>query len=317
MKFSVIVPAFNEERHIAKCIQALAAQTFPKEDFEVILVDNASTDATVAIARNFLGSMNLQVLSSSADNVAGVRNEGAAMAQGEVLAFLDSDCFTQTGWLGNSWSVRQPQTLWGAHYLVPKDGTWVGRVWAEFQATEQEGQTNFIPSSNLFIGREDFVRIGGFQSSMETSEDVELSLRARRHGLQVVAFPVLAVYHGGTPRTLGHFFRQNRWHGKHVLRMFLANLPSTDHLPLLLISLYTLLTLCGTAVGAILIPVCHCWIAAVIFATLLLLPALLLVALKTLPKGRIAAAPALFILYFTYLLARATSLVQRPKRSHR
>ena len=314
---SVVMPAFNEERHIQRSLTALAGQTYPRDRFEVILVDNGSTDGTVTVARGFEDRLNLRVVSWSGGSIADVRNHGASLASGEVLAFLDSDCFTRPNWLQDAVRHGSPDLLWGAHYLVPDDGTWVGKIWGEFQAKEKQGPASFIPSSNLILHRSSFQTIGRFGGSFETSEDVELSLRARRHGLQIVAFPDLAVFHAGTPRTLKHFYLQNRWHGKHVVRMFLANLPRLTHLPLLSLSLYVLVMFWASWLGALLALVYHRMLLLVWPVVLLLMPALLLAMGKTVRQQRPRAMPRLFVLYVTYLLARAAALLQPPTRSHR
>jgi glycosyltransferase involved in cell wall biosynthesis len=317
MMISVIIPAFNEEANIAKTLQAIEHQTLPKDRFEVIVVDNGSTDSTVAIASRFKTSFSLQVVTKTGVKISAVRNYGASFAKGDILAFLDADCLTSPTWLEKSLSIADENAIWGAHYLVQQDATWVGKVWFDYQATEQEGPASFIPGSNLFIYRDAFQKIGGFGESLETSEDVELSLRARSHGMQTLAYPALAVFHEGTPRTLDHFYRQNRWHGKHVLRMFIANLPSTKNLGLVAMSFYTLLLLCAAIVVPVVAIPQHHWFLAVLPLLLLLLPSVALSLQKTLAAQRLQDAPALCALYMTYFFARAAALMYRPPRSHR
>ncbi len=314
---SVVIPAFNEEAHIEKCLHALTAQTFPKERFEVIVVDNGSTDSTVATANRFKTSLALRVVSKAGCNISGVRNHGAALATGEVLAFLDADCIPRPTWLEDSLALAPVNSIWGAHYLVPVEATWVGKVWFDYQATEQEGPASFIPGSNLFITQSDFEIMGGFAEFVETSEDVEICLRAKERGMQVIAYPALAVFHEGTPRTLRHFYRQNRWHGKHVLRIFMENLPSTRNLPLVAMSFYILLMFWA----AVLVPMValprHHWLLSIMPLLLLLLPAIVLSLQKTAAAHRLQAAPSLCVLYMTYFLARAAALTHMPSRSHR
>jgi cellulose synthase/poly-beta-1,6-N-acetylglucosamine synthase-like glycosyltransferase len=250
-------------------------------------------------------------------SIAALRNFGASLALGEVLVFLDADCLPPATWLERALAVRPAAALWGAHYLVPRDATWVGSVWAEFQAVSAEGEVSFLPSGDLFVGRDDFVRIGGFGESLETSEDFELCQRAKRHGMRVMAFAELGVLHEGTPRTLKQFYRQNRWHGKHVLRMFLANLPSRTGLPVVALSVWVLVMFwMALLVPVFALPGGH-WMVAVTPLLLLILPAALLALAKTIRAGRIVAAPALWTLYMTYFLARAAALTLKPARTHR
>ena len=89
---SVIVPALNEGSVIRRCLASLQQQRLPSDCFEVIVVDNGSTDRTREIARSFGGSLAVTVLERSGVRIAALRNLGAATARGEFLAFLDADC---------------------------------------------------------------------------------------------------------------------------------------------------------------------------------------------------------------------------------
>lgn len=317
MRLSVVMPAFNEQRHIGKTLRALAAQTIGRDAFEVVLVDNGSTDQTIAIAQQFAEVLQLKIITKLGGNIASVRNTGGEAATGDVLVFLDADCTVRPDWLEKALTQRPANSLWGAHYLPPPDASWVGAVWGRCQAKPQAGPVAFLPSCNIFIGRDDFARIGRFNEAQDTSEDVELSARARNHGMDIVAIPSIAVVHEGTPETLKQFYKQNYWHGKHVLRMFLARLPSLTNLPLIVLSAYVLM-------GLIALPILTLWAAiaghpflALIPCIWIVLPAIVLALLKSAQAQRVMDAPALFVLYMTYLVARALSLVSNPVRSHR
>jgi glycosyltransferase involved in cell wall biosynthesis len=317
MIISVIIPAFNEENTIGRTLQALADQTISHDSFEVIVVDNGSIDSTARVAKSYASALSIRVVSKLGGSIAGVRNHGAELAMGRTLAFLDADCLAPPTWLADSLAQEPANSIWGAHYLVPPEGTWVGKVWGAFQAKEQQGPVSFIPSSNLFIARVDFDRIGGFRESLKTSEDVDLSLRAKKHGMQVLAFPRLAVIHAGTPRTLRHFYQQNRWHGMHVLRVFLANLPQRSGLLVIAMSFYILVMFWATLIVPLIVLPFHHPQMILLPLLLLIAPAVVLSLWKTAMGRRLSAAPALFVLYMTYFLARAASLTQKPPRSHR
>ena len=306
-KICVIIPALNEEAHIESCLTCLEAQTLAHDRFEVVLADNGSTDRTVAVARGFESRLALQILGLPGCTISELRNRGAALATGSILAFLDADCMPRPNWLEEALVRAQDNTLWGAHYLVPRDATWVGRTWFKYQATAQAGTVSYLPAGCLFVTRSAFIALGGFESSVETSEDDELCDRARAQGMNVIAYPALAVYHEGTPRTLSRFYRQNRWHGKHLLRVVLASLPSTRILPLLSVTVYTLVMFWAAILIPILVLPRHV-VPAFLPLILLLLPPLLLALGKTLKSRSPLDAPALFLLYLTYFLARAASL---------
>lgn len=95
-KISVIIPAYNEEEYIAAALDALFAQSFPREDFEIIVVDNVSTDETSQIAKNKGAD---KVLFESTKGTNAARQRGLQEATGEIVAFLDADCTPPKDWL--------------------------------------------------------------------------------------------------------------------------------------------------------------------------------------------------------------------------
>jgi glycosyltransferase involved in cell wall biosynthesis len=315
-RISVVVPALNEEAHIEQCLTCLCRQTLAPDLFEVILVDNGSTDRTVARAEQFADRLPLRILTLPRCTISELRNRGSSQAAGPILAFLDADCMAEPEWLEKALTLAKDDMLWGAHYLVQRDATWVGRIWFQHQATEQTGEVPFLPAGCLFVTRAAFDALGGFNPAVQTSEDVDLCSRAWRKGMKVMAYPSLAVYHEGTPRTLGRFYRQNRWHGKHVLRVFLAELPSTRNLPLILLTVYTFVAFWAIPLVFVLAFPRHIALAAIPLG-LLLLPPLLLAVVKAIRSRSPADIAGLFVLYLTYLLARAAALAQIPNRRRR
>jgi glycosyltransferase involved in cell wall biosynthesis len=305
-KITVIIPAFNEELNIENCLACLVQQTLAQSEFEVIVADNGSQDRTVELARGMEDRLPLRVFSVPKRAISELRNRGAAMATGPVLAFLDADCLPEPNWLEEGLRVAGDGRVWGAHYLVPRDATWVGRTWFKYQATEFAGPVAFLPGGCLFMTARSFAEVGGFNALVQTSEDVELCSRARQRGMEVIAYPQLAVYHEGTPRTLKRFFGQNRWHGKHVVRAFWANFPTTRNIGLIGMTALTLIAACGVVLSPLLVMRHHA-VIALVFVVLLVGPPLLLAVRKA--AGSMRDVVPLFVLYLVYLLARAVAMV--------
>jgi glycosyltransferase involved in cell wall biosynthesis len=317
VRVSVVIPAFNEEVHIARCLEALERQTVSKNSFEIVVVDNGSTDSTVAVARGFEEVLRLRVVAKTRCSISAVRNYGASLAAGTVLAFLDADCVARPGWLENALAVARDGRIWGAPYLVPVDATWVGRVWFKYQARQLDGEISFLPGGDLFICKSEFARVGGFNERVTTSEDVDICTRARGQGLEVVAYSSLGVFHEGTPRTLRGFYRQNRWHGEHVMRMFVDKLPSLKLLPIVGLSGYTLVMFWVALVGPCVAVFFHQWVILGLPVVLLVLPAAALSLAKTARRGGWVDGAPLFVLYLTYFLSRAAALTRVSTRRHR
>jgi glycosyltransferase involved in cell wall biosynthesis len=250
IQLSVIIPALNEEAMIARTLASLADSDFPPDAYEVVLVDNGSSDRTIAVARAFASRLRLTILERPGVNVSALRNLGAAVASGEVLAFLDADCLVPRHWMVSACRHLQSASsgVIGGSIDVSGDCGWVGRTWYRVGYAPKDGPVTYVPSGNLLIRREDFVRLGGFNENLKTSEDCEFCFRARRNGLPVMAIAEMAVVHLRTPQTLWEFYRRERWHGTHVAKVFFANLRERANLRAVLLAV--LMLVCAGAVLA-------------------------------------------------------------------
>jgi len=93
---SVVVPFRDVEAHIDTCVRALLAQDYPRDRFELLFIDNGSTDESAAIVRGHAG---VRLLAESKVGAYAARNRGVAEARGSILAFTDSDCAPRDDWL--------------------------------------------------------------------------------------------------------------------------------------------------------------------------------------------------------------------------
>jgi glycosyltransferase involved in cell wall biosynthesis len=92
---SVIIPTFNEEENIAQCLVSLSHQTLPRSEYEIIVVDGGSKDATCEIAKKYAD----QVFVQTSKKVGGARNDGVMAAKGEIIATTDADCILPPTWI--------------------------------------------------------------------------------------------------------------------------------------------------------------------------------------------------------------------------
>src|SRR5688572_6989074 len=94
MKVSVIIPAYDEEKYLPQTLEALQTVLRSIGDQEIIVVDNASTDATHEIAAGFVG---VKIVNEPKRNIGAVRNTGARESTGEAMVFLDADTLVRPG----------------------------------------------------------------------------------------------------------------------------------------------------------------------------------------------------------------------------
>ncbi len=174
MKLSVVVPAFNAARHIGRLFESLAAQSF--QDFELIVIDDGSTDNTLAIAEAF----DCRILRNQNNRgPAHCRNSGAREASGDILVFTDSDCRPNSDWLENirqHFSQDHIDAIMGRLELLPSNyignsisslgfpaGGAIGfeKIWK----VDSEGYTKSLSTCNCAIRKDLFWTAGGFDET--------------------------------------------------------------------------------------------------------------------------------------------------------
>jgi glycosyltransferase involved in cell wall biosynthesis len=316
---SVVIPALNEERFLGRCLESLTRLEFPQDALEVIVVDNGSTDGTLTIAHSFAQLLNLKILEKKGASIAALRNLGAAASTGDLLAFLDADCMVPSCWLTAASEVaRTPGWgVVGAPYLIPDDSSWVARIWYRHQHRQMRGEVPFVGACNLIISRRAFAQTGGFDPTLETNEDYEFCRRVAANGLSIVTFPPAAVVHLGNPQSLASFFRRERWHGKHVFRVFLRSLSKLPNARAVAYALYTLVCVIGAAGGGIEAMLGGSPLLLTCSLTALLGAPLILSLRATISSRAWSDVLPLAVLFFTYGIARALCLLDSGTRPPR
>ena len=132
---SFVIPVFNSEQDIARCLRSIRNLCFPEAAYEVLIMDNGSTDRTHQIMRDL--GFTFQVIPQV--NVSTLRNRGAALAQGDYLAFVDSDVELTPRWLHNGLApfADSQVVACGCFPGVPQEATWVQQAWDIHQRGRQ------------------------------------------------------------------------------------------------------------------------------------------------------------------------------------
>ncbi|HOX25962.1 MAG TPA: glycosyltransferase [Candidatus Krumholzibacteria bacterium] len=213
---TIVIPAFNEERHLEACLSSLRDLDYPRDRLEIIVVDNGSTDRTGTIARGG----GARVLELPRGFVGAVRNLGAASASGEFVAFLDADCVPLSTWLRDGVRALLDDPGLGAVggiYLAPAQATWLEKAWAQRPQT-RPGRVLGLAGSSLVVSRATFSALGGFDETMTAGEDYEFCRRVRAAGLALLSLPGCAVYHLGWPKSFREIYRRQVWQGSNQLQ---------------------------------------------------------------------------------------------------
>lgn len=303
IQVSVIIPAKNEEIHLGNCLQSLSDLDFPKDQYEIIVADNGSEDSTPGIARSYNARI---VCVPAAGTIAAVRNAGAGQAKGEILVFLDADCTVAKDWLKKAehYFHKKDIACFGSSPVIPENPTWVERAWFLVRECKEEvREREWQESTNMFVPKEIFEKVGGFNEKLTTCEDVDLSYRLAKFGRILADKRIVAIHHRD-PKTIKEFFLKEKWRGKSNYTGLLQHGLKMSELPSLLLPLYfagmLIASLGALAMGA--------FVMAGLLFLAGQLPVMALTFLKIRRQFTFSSYFSLLLLYNIYFTARAGAI---------
>lgn len=223
-RYSVIVPARNAAGTLGECLGALVEQSVARDDYEVLVVDDGSTDRTTEVAGHFP----VRLLHQSPSGPASARNLGARQARGELLLFTDADCAPTPTWIED---LVRP--LEADHLVVAAKGAYRTRqrsLLARFAQAELEEKygalrrtpcIDFIDTYSAAFRRDAFWEAGGFDPAFPaaSNEDTQLGFDLAARGYRLVFADDAIVYHRHS-ESLGVYLRRKWRHGYWRVRVF-------------------------------------------------------------------------------------------------
>ena len=235
-KVSIIIPAFNEEKYLPLCLDSLKSLDYSKQDIEIIVVDNGSTDRTREIALEY-GAV---VFTKPSANISELRNFGVQQSKGEIIAFVDADCAVAKDWLRNASKYFEDNDVvsWGGPPEPPENAGWVAKSWnLVIQNNQPVQNSNWLGTINLFVRKHQFIDIGGFNESLKTCEDVDLSYRLSKFG-RIISSNRLKVIHLREPDSIKEFMRKEIWRGISNLKGIISHGLLLKEIPSISIPIY-------------------------------------------------------------------------------
>jgi glycosyltransferase involved in cell wall biosynthesis len=283
-----------------------------KSRYEVIVVDNGSSDRTAEIA----GQKGATVYVKPELTISGLRNYGASQADGEILAFIDADCTVTPGWLDTAAGYLPIKEIvcFGSPPVIPENATWVQRAWFPIRCKNLYGaDADWLESMNMFVRRSVFETVHGFDEKLVTCEDYDLSLRLRSIGRLVSDGRIVAVHHGEAS-SIGHFFRKELWRGTSNFHGLMQHGFSWQELPSIALPVFyviaAVMVTCGLAAAFL---SAGSFVPRMTVALLFVWQApLFLFALRKIRNTfSLALAMQLYLLLNIYFMARGGAMFQR------
>jgi glycosyltransferase involved in cell wall biosynthesis len=209
---SFILPSLNEAVHIKGVINSIREHASCLHEYEIIVVDNGSTDGTIQIAYK----CGVRVYSKPGLSVGAIRNFGASIAKHDYIVFLDADVFLSSMWAMNILKVldylqNNGNIIAGSTCGISDNPSLIETCW--WGHAKAKKNLNYINSGHMIVSRMVFQKLGGFDERLKTGEDAEFCQRKREVKVEIYHDPTLRVIHKRYPKTWYQFFMRERWHG--------------------------------------------------------------------------------------------------------
>ncbi|MDP3917459.1 MAG: glycosyltransferase family 2 protein [Nanoarchaeota archaeon] len=210
MEISVIIPAYNEEKYIDKCISSLLEQDY--KDYEVIVIDDGSTDDTVKIIKKF---PKVILKKQNHKGPGEARNLGAKIAKGKILVFVDADMRFPKNYLTRLTKPIIMREAWGTIHSgekIANGDKYIAVCWGPVIPLDKDGKGLIFRA----ITKEKFFEFGGFDSKEGYADDQSIM---KKSGVKSTATDAFCYHYN--PDTFKDVFVQSKWIGSSYRFSFL------------------------------------------------------------------------------------------------
>ena len=211
---SVIIPIHNAQEALGDCLDALERQTMPREEYEIIVVNDGPVDTIVEIIAD---RHRVTFLSQPQRGAAAARNLGAKQAQSEILLFTDADCVPESNWVEAMIAPFADQEIAGVCGVVHTRQTGLIPRFIQleydyrYRNIARHRQIDFINTGTAGYRKHVFMDSGGFREDLLGAEDTELSFRLASAGYRMVFAPQAVVYHSHPESMVEYARRKNHY----------------------------------------------------------------------------------------------------------
>lgn len=239
ISFSIIIPTYNRPEQLATCLESLTRLDYPKQNFEVVVVDDGSTTPLETLVSRFFNRFNLTFIKQDNAGPASARNTGATQARAKYLAFTDDDCVPAPDWLTNLASrfATAPDAMIGGRTINSLEENLhstasqvlIDCLYNYHNSSDKRAKSNFFTSNNLALPSEMFGALNGFDTTftLAAGEDRELCDRWSYYGFKMIYAPEVRMYHAHQ-LTLPTFWRQHFNYGRAAVYFLKARASRTD-----------------------------------------------------------------------------------------
>ncbi len=217
--FSVVVCVFNGAQTIQRCLEQAARIDYPR--YEIVIVDDGSTDRTPEILQSFKGLKHFRVIRTENRGLSRARNLGIQMASGELIAFLDADAQPDPDWLSylEQHFATHPDAGVGGPNVAPENQSLVARCVSmapggPVHVMVSDREAEHLPGCNMAFRKEALEAIDGFDPQFRVAgDDVDLCWRLQERGETLGFCPAALVWHESRA-SVRDYWRQQKGYGR-------------------------------------------------------------------------------------------------------
>jgi len=219
VKVSIVVASYNSQDTIEECLKSILAQNYPKDAFEVIVMDGESKDNTVKIAEQFP----IKVLSIRL-NCPAAYNYAMKIVAYPILGFIDADAKVEPDWLKKVTPHLAESEVAGVSGSIEtwnSDNPWARSIGYELKSRYRRigKYTGRIATMNLLLKKSVIEEVGGWDEKLPSQYDTDFGFRMSGRGYKIAYEPTAVCYHFNRP-TLKAFYRQQLQYGKNTLKLY-------------------------------------------------------------------------------------------------
>jgi len=200
IQVSIIIPTFNRQKSLIRMLESLFTQTIPQENFEIIIVNDGSTDDTEKIILDLIKSHpNINYIKQSNKGIASARNKGIINSNGDIIGFTDDDCIVDPSWIENAVeSLKNPAFCGVQGKTLPESKIDQKKLIFHYvHAVKNTGKekSKSYQTCNIFHRKKVLNEISGFDEKLRYGSDDDLAFRLIRKGYKIHFDENVLVYH--------------------------------------------------------------------------------------------------------------------------
>ncbi|HNW08960.1 MAG TPA: glycosyltransferase family A protein [bacterium] len=190
---SVIIPTYNRVRHLPLALASLARQTITKDSFEVLVIDDGSSDNTAETVKNY-SELKVKYFHQNHLGVSAARNFGIEKATGDILVFFDDDAVADKNWLEEIEKIMRQEDIITGQVKPLRENLWKYFAPHYYQG-EIPLESTVLLEGNCALKRAVFEKIGGFDSNLDYGHEGEEFIFRAKKNYRIMYYPQMIIYH--------------------------------------------------------------------------------------------------------------------------